>query len=86
MCSCLSDNCNNPYQVLNGIRKHRGLFLDKKYNLLFNADLNGAVNHIKKKTDEDFCWIKDYMFKLCNPIKIKCDYDFKELNRVSNKV
>jgi putative transposase len=77
-CSCVSDDVNNPLdKELNGVRSKRGLFTDKLINKTMNADLNGAVNHIKKSNkNNDFSWLKNYMFKLCNPVKIKCDYDF----------
>jgi IS605 OrfB family transposase len=76
-CSCISDDVNNPLdKELNGVRSKRGLFKDKLINKMINADLNGAVNHIKKYNKNDFSWLTNYLFKLCNPIKIKCDYDF----------
>ena len=77
-CSCISDNVNDPLdKELNGVRSKRGLFTDKLINKTMNADLNGAVNHIKKSNkNNNFSWLENYMFKLCNPVKIKCDYDF----------
>jgi putative transposase len=59
-------------------------------NKVFNADINGAVNHIKVATGKSFEWLKDKLFKLCNPIKIKSDYEFCRLlkglqNSVSGK-
>jgi len=83
--SCISDNIksiqDNPdlTNVFNGKRVKRGLFLDTVINKVFNADLNGAVNHIKIGTGKCFEWLKDKMFKLCNPIKIKGDYEFCRL-------
>ena len=65
--------------AFNGKRVKRGLFLDVVINKVFNADINGAVNHIKVATDKSFEWLKDRMFKLCNPIKIKGDYEFCRL-------
>jgi IS605 OrfB family transposase len=72
---------------LNASRVKRGLLRDKISNLIFNADINGAVNHIKVATKQSFKWLKDYMFKLANPIKIKSDYEFNIflLNSVSDK-
>jgi putative transposase len=72
---------------LNASRVKRGLLKDKISNLIFNADINGAVNHIKVATKQSFKWLKDYMFKLANPIKIKSDYEFNIflLNSVSDK-
>uniref|UniRef100_UPI001B301D44 transposase n=1 Tax=Vibrio crassostreae TaxID=246167 RepID=UPI001B301D44 len=57
--SCISGNVNNVQRKaaksrqsvlttdLNGSRVKRGMFKDKTINKVFNADLNGAVNHIK---------------------------------------
>ena len=79
--SCISDDVNHPKdKELNGVRSKRGLFKDHLINQVFNADLNGAVNHIKKcYKNFDFSWLEHFMFKLNNPIKIKCDYDFNVL-------
>jgi len=52
-------------------RIKRGLFKDRVINKIFNADLNGAVNHIKLAINKSFQWLKDNLFKLCNPIKVK---------------
>ena len=57
----------------------RGLFLDTVINKVFNADINAAVNHIKVGTGKCFARLKDKLFKLCNPIKIKSDYEFCRL-------
>jgi IS605 OrfB family transposase len=85
--SCVSDDVNHPLdKELNGVRSKRGLFKDNAIDKVFNADLNGAVNHIKKQyNDLDFSWLKNYLFKLNNPIKIKCDYEFCKQNSVSGK-
>lgn len=85
--SCLSDDVNHPKtNGLNGVRVKRGLFKDRFYNIIFNADINGAVNHIKKFTKENFDWLIHFKFKLCNPVKISCDADFNSyLNRLSGK-
>jgi len=55
----------------NGKRTKRGLFKDTTINKIFNADLNGAVNHIKLAIKKSFKWLKDNLWKLCNPIKVK---------------
>jgi len=96
--ACLSaskrvDNAlDNPNltNAFNGKRVKRGLFLDVVINKVFNADINAAVNHIKVATGKSFEWLKDKLFKLCNPIKIKSDYEFCRLlkslwNSVSGK-
>jgi transposase len=88
-CSCLTDDVNNPLDnELNGVRSKRGLLLDKKLNKIWNCDINGAVNHIKKyDKDKNFDWLINNFYKLANPIKIKSDYDFiKFMNNVSDKV
>ena len=48
-------------------------------NKVFNADINVAVNHIKVAIGKSFEWLKDKLFKLCNLIKIKSDYEFCRL-------
>jgi len=79
---CISDDVvkvqDNPALTngLNGSRVKRGLFLDKVINKIFNADLNAAVNHIKIGTGKSFEWLKEYLFKLCNPLKFKSDRGF----------
>ncbi|MFP3206824.1 MAG: transposase, partial [Hydrogenobaculum sp.] len=94
--SCISDDVksiqDNPdlTNAFNGKRVKRGLFLDVVINKVFNADINGAVNHIKVSVGKSFVWLKDKLFKLCNPIKIKSDYEFCGLlkglqNSVSGK-
>ncbi|OSS42605.1 Mobile element protein [Desulfurella amilsii] len=83
--SCISDNVvdiqNNPQltNAFNGRRVKRGLFLDTWLNKTFNADINGAVNHIKIATAKNFEWLKSSLYKLCNPIKLKSDYKFCRL-------
>ena len=94
--SCISDDIKGIQEssdltnAFNGKRVKRGLFLDVVINKVFNADINGAVNHIKVSTGKSFEWLKDKLFKLCNPIKIKSDYEFCRLlkslwNSVSGK-
>jgi len=83
--SCISDDVksiqDNPdlTNAFKGKRVKRGLFLDIVINKVFNADINGAVNHIKVSVGKSFEWLKDKLFKLCNPIKIKSDYEFCRL-------
>jgi IS605 OrfB family transposase len=83
--SCISDDVKsiqespNLTNAFKGKRVKRGLFLDVVINKVFNADINGAVNHIKVATGKSFEWLKDKLFKLCNPIKIKSDYEFFRL-------
>jgi len=63
-----------------GTRAKRGLFKDTVLNKIFNADLNGAVNHIKIAFNSSFEWLKNYLFKLCNPKVIKSANDFLLFN------
>jgi len=83
--SCISDDIKgiqespNLTNAFNGKRVKRGLFLDTVINKVFNADINAAVNHIKVGTGKCFVWLKEKLFKLCNPIKIKSDYEFCSL-------
>jgi len=73
--------------AFNGRRVKRGLFLDTRINKVFNADINGAVNHIRIGTGKSFEWLKHYLFKLSNPVKIKSDYEFcKILKGLQNSV
>jgi IS605 OrfB family transposase len=83
--SCISDNIKSIQDspdltnAFNGKRVKRGLFLDVVINKVFNADINAAVNYIKVAVGKSFDWLKDKLFKLCNPIKIKSDYEFCRL-------
>jgi len=83
--SCISDDIKGIQEspdltnAFNGKRVNRGLFLDVVINKVLNADINGAVNHIKVSVGKSFEWLKDKLFKLCNPIKIKSDYEFCRL-------
>jgi len=83
--SCISDDIKSIQEspdltnAFKGKRVKRGLFLDTVINKVFNADINGAVNHIKVAVRKSFEWLKNKLFKLCNPIKIKSDYEFCRL-------
>jgi len=68
----------NPFYVFNGKRNGQS-FHDTVINESFNADLNAAVNHIKVGTGKSFEWLKDKLFKLKEPIKIKSEDKFREL-------
>ena len=55
-------------------------------NKVFNADVGGAVNHIKVAFKRlKFDWLEDSLFKLSNPIKLKSTVEFDNylLNRCS---
>jgi len=71
----------------NGKRTKRGLFKDTIINKIWNADLNGAVNHIKLAVKKSFNYLKNSLWKLCNPIKIKSAGELHNLicNIRSNK-
>ena len=60
---------------INGYRAKRGLFKDKLLDKIWNSDTGSAVNFIKIAFRRSFNWLKDYMFKLCNPIKLRSDRD-----------
>jgi len=77
--------CTKP--EYNGKRTKRGLFKDTIINKIFNADLNGAVNHIKLAVNKSFKWLKNNLWKLCNPIKVKSAGELHNLicNIRSNK-
>lgn len=56
--------------AFNGKRVRRSLFFDKETKKYFHADINAAVNHIRKFKEElDFRWLSDFLWKLANPIK-----------------
>jgi len=82
--SCISDDVKSAQKnpkladTFNGKRKGDS-FHDKAINKRFNADLNAAVNHIIVGTGKSFAWLKEKMFKLCNPIKIKSENKFRKL-------
>ena len=54
---------------------------------IFNADLNGVVNHIRLAIKQSFQWLRDNLWKLCNPIKIQSAGELHSLlcNIRSNK-
>lgn len=75
------DNSYKPLaNELKGVRAKRGLFRDIVLNKIWNADLNGAVNHIKIAFNSCFKWLDKFLFKLCNPIKLKSANDFLLFN------
>lgn len=77
-----SKNNQNPTaNEFKGTRAKRGLFRDIVLNKIWNADLNGAVNHIKIAFNSCFKWLKDALFKLCNPKIVKSANEFLLLNR-----
>jgi putative transposase len=60
-----------------GKKLTRGMYKDKKLNIVFNSDINGAANHIKVAyKDINYSYLKNYLWKLCNPIKIKSAAEF----------
>lgn len=74
----------------------RGIFKDTIINKIMNADLNGASNHIKiylkDKSNDMIDKLKqqrNYLWKWCNPIKIKSNHEFdkviKHLNQIVNR-
>jgi putative transposase len=94
--SCISANVNKNQLLrkknikptttdLNGSRVARGLFKDLVIDKIFNADVNGAVNHIRVAFKRlKFNWLSEFLFKLANPIKLKSTSEFDILlNRIS---
>jgi putative transposase len=88
--SCLSQNIHDILKKkkektlsskdYTGSRVERGLYKDKIENKVINADLNGAVNHIKvQDKDADLGYLRSHLFKVCNPIKIKSNSEFLSL-------
>jgi putative transposase len=90
--SCLSKNVNEMKKlrkksekslstnVYGGKRVKRGFYKDFAYNILINADINGAINHLKVKFKKlNFECLLQHKGKLCNPFKIKSDVDFIKL-------
>ena len=87
--SCLSKNINKIVKLrktrkkslstndYGGSRVKRGLYKDYENNILFNADINGAINQLKIKFKRlDFSWLVDFKGKICNPLRIKSDEEF----------
>ena len=78
-----------------GVKKGlgRGVYKDTLINTIMNADINGACNHIKvylKDKSKDMIKIlkkqNNYLYKWCNPIKIKSNHEFdKLLNQIVNR-
>ena len=66
---------------LKGSRVKRGLFKDKQMGHYVNADLNAAANIAKIGSGDDIIWIRENLFKLCNPVKVKSDRDLLCLMR-----
>jgi len=78
--SCISGDINriqetpNLANAFNGKRRDE-LFHDTVINKKFHADINAAVNHIKVGTGKSFEWLKDKLFKLSKPVKVKVKVD-----------
>lgn len=88
--SCLSDDVSkiqeNPGLAndINGYRAKRGLFKDTLLNRVWNCDLNGAVNYIKIFAKKNMDYLKTFWWKICNPIKLKCDWELVNLTKLIN--
>ena len=89
--SCLSKNVNEMVKlreesqkslstnVYGGKRVKRGFYKDFSSNILFNADINGAVNHLKVAFKRlKFEWLLEYKDKICSPILFKSDEMFRQ--------
>lgn len=71
-----------------GVKKGlgRGIYRDIEIRKIVNADINGACNHIKvylkDKSKDMINTLKqqeNYLYKWCNPIKIKSNHEFDKL-------
>lgn len=62
-----------------GRRDRRDRYVDRKTGKKFLADLNGAVNHIKLAVARDYSWLAGALWKLANPLVIKCESMFLDL-------
>lgn len=77
--SLLTNDCK-------GSRVKRGLYRDHGTGLLYHADLNGSVNHIKiANNDCDPSYLINHKEKICTPLRIKSDYSFCRLNAVMSE-
>ncbi len=89
--SCLSKNVNEMVKlreesqkslstnVYGGRRVKRGFYKDFASNVLFNADINGAVNHLKVAFKRmKFEWLLECKDKICSPILFKSDEMFRQ--------
>lgn len=65
-----------------GKRVKRHLFEDSELSCKVLADLNAAANHVKLAIGKgrDMRWLKDYLWKLCSPVVVKCDSMFLDLH------
>ena len=66
--------------IFQGRRVKRGLYLDKINNVVYHSDLNGAKNILKLSSNYRPTQAEeDNLQKLCNPIKIENDFQFRRL-------
>ena len=78
--SLLKDDSALSANVFKGMRAkrsnketkgHRGMYYDYLKNVMINSDLNGAANICMLGKQASLVSLQ--YFKLCNPIKLKCD-------------
>ena len=62
-------------------RRHYGLYYDKSLHVIYNVDLGAAANHIKLACQHTMDYLKTHLFKICNPITMKCTREFNCLVR-----
>ena len=55
---------------------HRGLYFDKVFKVIYNSDVGAAANHIKVFAQLAVQNLSKYLFKICNPKKIKSTREF----------
>ena len=66
-------NIDDLANVFGGIRAKRGLFIDTTFIKAINADLNGGRNICILGVGAKNVLKNIQLFKLCNPLKLKCD-------------
>jgi IS605 OrfB family transposase len=69
-------------------KSHRGLYLDWIEEVVYNADVGAAANHIKVAYKSSFNYLRQCLHKICNPKRIKSTHDFncflRQLNSSSD--
>ena len=74
----INNKSNNPTETngLRGLYGIRSLFKDKKLNIVFHSDINGAINILQKYLENK---IIVYNFQIDNPLIIRNEFEFKQL-------
>ena len=74
----INNKQNNPTETygLRGLYGIRSLFKDKKLNIIYHSDINGAINILQKYLENK---IIVYNFQIHNPLIIRNEFEFKQL-------